>query len=98
MATKATEKAISQLVDYVPSYPNDGTIYRSSGMIYAAHSDASFNNELKGFSCAGAHIFLSEDGPEPRWNGPILTIAQIIKLFMPSAAEAELGTLYVAAK
>jgi hypothetical protein len=67
-------------------------------MVLAAHSDAGFNNESKGRSRAGAHIFLSEEDPEPRWNGPILTIAQIIKFVMTSAAEAELGALFVTAK
>ena len=43
-------------------------------------------------------FFLSEDDPEPRWNGPILTIAQMIKFVMTSAAEAELGALFVTAK
>ena len=97
-ATKQTEQVISQLLDYVATYPNDGTIYRSSSMILVAHSDAGFNNESKGRSRAGAHIFLSEDDPEPRWNGPLLTIAQIIKFVMTSAVEAELGALYVTAK
>ena len=32
------------------------------------------------------------------WNGPILTIAQIIKFVMFSAAESELGALYITAK
>ena len=73
-ATEQTEQAISQLLDYVATYPNDGTIYRSSDMVLSAHSDAGFNNESKGRSRAGAHIFLSEDDPEPIWNGPILTI------------------------
>ena len=67
-------------------------------MVLAAHSDAGFNNESKGRSRAGDHIFLSEDDPEPKWNGPILTIAQIIKFVMTSAAEAELGALFVTAK
>jgi hypothetical protein len=67
-------------------------------MILAAHSDAGFNNESKGRSCAGAHTFLSENEPEPKWNGPVLTIAQIIKFVMSSTAEAELGALYVTAK
>ena len=67
-------------------------------MILAAHSDAGFNNESKGRSRAGAHIFLSENEPEPKWNGPVITAAQIIKFVMASAAEAELGDLYVTAK
>ena len=67
-------------------------------MILAARSDVGFNNESKGRSRAGAHIFLSENEPEPKWNGPVLTIAQIIKFVISSAAEAELGALYVTAK
>ena len=67
-------------------------------MVLAAHSDASFHNETKGRSRAGAHIFLSEDDPIPKWNGPVLTIAQIIKFVMSSASEAELGALYITAK
>ena len=93
-ATEATDAAVSQLLDYVATYPNDGTIYRSSNMVLAAHSDAGFNNESKGHSRAGAHIFLSENDPEPKWNGPVLTVAKIIKFVMSSAAEAEMGALY----
>ena len=76
------------MLDYLATYPNDGIMYRASNMILAAHSDACFRNESKGRSQAGAHIFLSEDDPIPRWNGPILSIAQVIKLVMNSAAEA----------
>ena len=67
-------------------------------MILAAHSDAGFHNESKGHSQAGAHIFLSEDDPIPRWNGPILSIDQVIKFFMTSVTEAELAALYVTAQ
>ena len=56
-ATEDTDTAVSQLLDYVATYPNDGTIYRSSGMVLAAHSDAGFNNESKGRSRVGARIF-----------------------------------------
>ena len=99
-ATEATVAAISKLLDYVATYLNDSTIYRSSDMILAAHSDAGFNNESKGCirAGAGAHIFLSENEPEPKWNVPVFTITQIIKFIMSSAAEAELGALYVTAK
>ena len=31
----------------------------------------------------------------PKWNGPILTLAQIIKFVMFSASEAELGALFI---
>ena len=41
---------------------------------------------------------LSEDFPVPNINGSILTITQIIKFVMSSAAEAELAGLFICAK
>ena len=49
-------------------------------------------------SRVGAHIMLSENTPVPSLNGPVLTIAQIIKNVMSSAAEAELSGLFICAK
>ena len=67
-------------------------------MILCAHSDAGFHNENKGRSRAGAHIFLSENDAIPIWNGPVLTLAKIIKFVMPSASEAELGAMFITAQ
>ena len=64
-------------------------------MVLCAHSDAGFHNEIKGRSRSEAHNFLSENDPMPRWNGPMLTLAQIIKFVMSSASEAELGVLFI---
>ena len=62
-------------------------------MILAAHADAGFLNESRASSIAGAHIFFSENYPKPKINGPVLTIAHIIKYVMESAAEAETAEL-----
>ncbi len=97
-ATTATKADCDWLLDYCATYPDDGIIYRASDMVLAAHSDAGFNNVTKSRSRAGAHIFLSEDEPIPRWNGAVLAIAQIIKHVMSSAAEAESGALFITAK
>jgi hypothetical protein len=67
-------------------------------MILCAHADAGFLNETNSCSRAGAHIFLSENDPFPRFNGAILSIAQIIKFVMASAAKSELATLFVTAR
>ena len=67
-------------------------------MILTAHSDACFNNETKSRSRAGAHMFLSENEHITCWNGPILTISQIMKYVLSSAAEAEIGALFLTAK
>ncbi len=97
-ATVATEQAVHLLLDYVATYPNDGIVYHASNMILCAHSDAGFLNELQSWSQAGAHIFLSEDVPYPRFNGAVLSIAQIIKFVMASAAESELAALFITSR
>jgi hypothetical protein len=97
-ATVATEQAVHLLFDYVAIYPSDGIIYQSSDMILCAQADAGFLNETNSRSWAGAHIYLSKNDPFPRFNGAVLSIAQIIKFVMASAAEAELAALFVSAR
>ena len=97
-ATEATNDPIAQLLDYVATYPSDGITFCSSNMILSAHSDAEYLNVSKARSRAGAHIMLSEDVPVTSYNGPVLTIPQIIKCVMSSAAEYELAGLYICAK
>jgi hypothetical protein len=97
-ATKATNGTINQLLDYLATYPDDGTAYYASNMILCAHANASFHNESKGRSRAGAHIFVSKNDPFPKHKGLVLPISQIMKFVMSSAAKAELGALYTTAK
>ena len=97
-ATESTSAAINQLLDYVATYKTDSITYRASNIRLAAHSYAAYLNISKAWSLYGSHIFLSEDEPKPRHNGPILTIAQIIIKFMSSATEAELAALFITAK
>jgi hypothetical protein len=67
-------------------------------MVLCAHLDAGFLNKTNSRSCAGGHIFLSENEPFLRFNGAILSIAQIIKFVMASAAKSELAALFVTAR
>ena len=62
-------------------------------MVLCAHSDAGFHNDIKGHRRDGAHILLSENDAMSLWNGPVLTLAKVIKFFMSSTSEAELGAL-----
>ena len=64
-------------------------------MVLCAHTDAGFHNESKGRSRSGDHIFPSENDSMPQWNRSVLTLAKIIKFFMSSASEAELGALFI---
>ena len=91
-------KAIHQLLEYCATYPDDDILYRASDMVLAGHSDVCFNNETKARGRAGAHIFLSAHESIPRWNGPVLTIAQMTKYVVSSAAEAEMTAIFLKAK
>ena len=46
----------------------------------------------------GAHIFLSENYSNQKLDVIVLTIAHIIKSVISSAAESEMGALYITAK
>jgi hypothetical protein len=89
---------MNQLLDYLTTYSDNSTTYRASNMILCAHANADFNNKSKGCSQAGAHIFVSKNNLFPKHNGPILSIFQIMKFVMSSAAEAELSALYTTTK
>jgi len=89
---------IKQLLDYCATQEEAVILYKASKMILAVHSDAGYCNEKKSRSRAGGHFFLSNDDEFPPNNGAILSIATIIKAVMSSAAEAELGALYINAK
>jgi hypothetical protein len=66
-------------------------------MILCTHTDAGFFNKTNSCSRAGAHIFLSENDPFPWYNNAVLSIVQIIKFIMASAAKSELAALFVRA-
>ena len=72
--------------------------YKASDMVLAIHSDASYLSEPKARSRAGGHMFMSSNDDIPTNNGAVLNISQIIRAVMSSAAEAELGALFINAK
>jgi len=86
------------LLDYVATHPDAIVSYAKSNMILSVHSDASYLSEPKARSRAGGHFFLSDGTDESPNNGAILNTSQIIKSVMSSAAEAELGALYINAR
>ena len=97
-ATKDTDAALLQILDYVATYPNDGILFRVSYMVLARHSDAAYLNVSKARRRAGAHIMIPEDTPVPTSNGPVLIVVQIIKFVMSSDAEAKIAGLFICAK
>ena len=67
-------------------------------MQLVAYSDTGYLNESNARSRASAHIYMLENMPIPYLNGAILTITNIMKYVMSSAAEAELVLLFITAK
>ena len=90
--------AVNHLLDHCATYPDDCITCRASIMVLVTHSDAGLHTESRSRSRADAHIFLSENASIPMWNGPLLTIVQITKYVVSSAAEAETTSLFLTAK
>jgi hypothetical protein len=96
--TEAPNVAMNQLLDYLATYPDDGTTLCASDMILCAHADTGFHNQSMGRSQGVAHISVSKNSPFSKHNGPVLSISQIMKFVMSSAAKARLGTIYTTTK
>jgi hypothetical protein len=93
--TALTKDLIKMLLDYVATHPDAILTYKRSNMVLAVHSDASYLSEPGARSRAGGHFFMSSNVDNPPNNGAVLNMSQIIKSVMSSAAEAELGALYI---
>jgi hypothetical protein len=96
--TEKTREKIQQLLDYCATQEEAIITFNASKMILCIHSDKGYANEKNARSRAGGHFFLSNNDQFPPNNGAILTTATIIKAVMSSAAEAELGALFLNAK
>jgi hypothetical protein len=87
-----------QFLDFMATQEDAVLTYQASNMVLAIHSDALYLFEPKSRSRAGGHIFMAGKDKIPINNGAVLNISQIIWAIMSSAAEAELGTLFINAK
>ena len=97
-ATGHTIETMEQLLDYMASNPDATMRFRASDMILNIHSDASYLSVRSGRSRACGHFFLGwmpKDGEAIRLNGAIFTLCTILKFVAASAAEAELGALFM---
>ncbi len=81
-------------MDYAASHEEPVLTFLASNMILDWHSDGSYFSKRN----ESGHWFLSNDSPVPSFNSAILSISQIIKAVMSSAAKAKLGALYVNAR
>jgi hypothetical protein len=96
--TEETMTHCKQFLDYAATHPDAILTYKRSDMVLVLHSNASYLSKPKARSRAGGLFFLSSDEADPIDNGAVLNIAALIKAVMSSAAEAELGALYINAR
>lgn len=100
-ATKKTELSVKQLLDYCATHPDATVRFVASDMVLNIHSDASYLNAPEARSRVAGHFFLGWlpfNNQPIRLNGAIHVISTILKFVAASAAEAELGALFVNAK
>ena len=91
-------KKDNHLLDYMASNPDAFVRFYASYMVLKCHSDASYLTATRGRSRAGGHFFLGSiphDGCPIFLNVTIPINCTILKLVAASAAEAELGALFL---
>jgi hypothetical protein len=100
--TKGTEKtmqALTHFLNYCASHPDAEIIFRASDMVLHNHTDTAYLVASKTRSRAGGFTYMGNHQGRPQIiNGAISVIAKVIKSVMSSAAEAEVGALFMNVK
>ena len=97
-ATENTLKISEELLYYAATHTDAKIWYRASEMIPQIHTDASYLSEPKARSRAAGHYFLRwlpQNNQPIGLNGAIYTLCTVLKFIASSAAEAELGALFL---
>jgi hypothetical protein len=99
--TENTRKQIVQFPDYTWTHPNAKIRYHASDMILNVHSDALYLSAPCACTRASGFFFLGSlpvEGNLIKLNSAIQITCTILKLVAASAAEAELGALFLNAQ
>jgi hypothetical protein len=99
-ATEITADKVIKLLNYCNTNPETKIRYHASEIILYIHSDASYLSENEAKSRAGGFFYMgSKDKTDKKLtNGAILIISKVLKHVMSSAAEAEIGAVFINAK
>jgi hypothetical protein len=96
---KKSMEALTHFLNFCATHPDAEIIYRASDMIKQNHSDAAYLVASEARSRAGVFTYTWGETTNPQIiSGAISAIAKIIKSVMSSAAEAEVGALFMNAK
>ena len=91
-----TVEALNNFLDYCATRLEVTVLYRASNMMLHNHSDAAYLIATGARSRAAEYTYLGNNTNNKQIiNIPISIIAKIIKGVMSSAAEAEIGALYM---
>jgi hypothetical protein len=99
-STAVTSDKVIKLLNYCNTHPETKIRYHASGMILHIHSDASYLSENEAKIRAGGFFYMgSRTNTEKKLiNGAVLIISKVLKHVMSSAAEAEIGAVFINAK
>jgi hypothetical protein len=101
-ATQSTMTKLSQLLNYRAAHPDATVRFTASDMVLAIESDASYLSFVKARSRAAGYFFLTNTRQKPtdpfQPNGAVHVLCHIMREVLSSAAEAELGALFLIGK
>jgi hypothetical protein len=98
--TEVTADKVIKLLNYCNTPPETKIRYHASDMILHIHSDASYLSENEAKSRAGEFFYMGSKNKTNKklTDGAILIISKVLKHVMSSAAEAEIGAVFINAK
>jgi hypothetical protein len=99
-ATEVTAENVIKLLNYCNTHPETKIRYHASDMILHIHSDTSYLSENEAKSRAGGFFYMGSNTKTDKklTNGAILIISKVLKNEMSSAAETEIGAVFINAK
>jgi hypothetical protein len=98
--TADTAVKIIKFLNYCMTHPEATLRYHASDMILSIYIDASYLSEREAKSRTGGFFYMGSntDKTNRLTNGAILINSTVLKHVMSSAAEAEIGTVFLNAK
>jgi hypothetical protein len=99
-ATEVTADKVIKLLIYCNTHPETKIRRHASAMILHIHSDASYLSENGSKSRSGGFFYMGSGTKTDKnlTNGAIMIISKVLKRVMSSAAEAEIGAVFINAK
>jgi hypothetical protein len=99
-ATAITADKLIKLLNYCNTHPETKIRYHVSDMILHINSDTSYLSENEAKSRAGGFFYMGSNTNTDKklTNGAILIISKVLKHVMSSAAEAEIGAVFINSK